>query len=733
MSGKSIFRRFLKVSMLASVVFLLYGHGDIKAEAAQRVNVDFGTGSWNVGDITVTAEERSGKTEISTDDTIKLTNFDDAKMTAQVTGAENFKVELKVENGETSLAARTTEGGYPDGTLLFQVVEKTGEPSQPSQPSQIENPIEIAVTIQQGQEYLDSQGDYLKVDNISVSAGGKVTVEKAQQHTISILPQFGISVSMEINGKAVQGSTENGWTNYIVAEENSYSLSISKSGNSAVTVIWNYQGDQGSDAVVSNGTVKILSAVLPDGQNGIGSINTQDQNGGHVEIKPGSTVTVELKPNYGYQFVSGSLNGQTITAGAEVSRFTFTMPDTNLHLSALFTQTPDQIDTNHSKIASAGLTNGANAVDSGNLKLTVRDLEGEEITSVENGINRLVGSADKVQMYLNMDLCNVVNKGTTAEFWENQLSELRGKVTVSLELPEELKRTESKFYAVREHMETNGTKSYEKIPVVYDSNTGKISFETDKFSTYAIVKENAIAYTVDNDPTNACNGKLSDNGNLAEQILTAEEIQNIRTSGESVAFSLTVKDVTADAGYLEEKKQIDLYKGNKSIALYFDIGLTKTIGSTPVQSVTETNGEITITLKLPIELINTDSQVARSYYIARYHNGEVKWIPCEYNATAGTISFKTDKFSVYALGYHDQAATSGNTGSNHESSSGGNFPGNNTAQVMTVDSAIGQTLDAVPKSGEGIGTYIAETVLLFGGIVLIYTGILLRKTEDDFK
>ena len=221
MSGKSIFRRFLKASALAVITFLLLGSKDMKAEAAQSGNADFGT---------------------------------------------------------------------------------------------IENSIEITVNINAGRQYLDrdSQGNYLKVDNIPVSADGNVTVEKAQQHTISILPQFGISVSTKINGTAMQGSPDDGWMNYIVTEQNVYDLTISQSGNSAVTVIWDYQGTQGADAVVSNGTVKILSAVLPDGQNGIGSINMQDENGGHVEIKPGSTVTVELKPEFGYHVVSGCLIGETV-------------------------------------------------------------------------------------------------------------------------------------------------------------------------------------------------------------------------------------------------------------------------------------------------------------------------------------------------------------------------------------------------------------------------------------
>lgn len=143
---------------------------------------------------------------------------------------------------------------------------------------------------------------------------------------------------MTINGKPVTGESSDGWMEYSIADADSYTIVVHKAGSSAYTVTWTYDSSLGDDALVTNGTVKIISAATEDQENGIGGVNEQNEKKGLVEIKPGSTVTVEIKPDYGYQFLAGRLNGQTITPQNTISQFTFIMPETNLHLSALFTK-----------------------------------------------------------------------------------------------------------------------------------------------------------------------------------------------------------------------------------------------------------------------------------------------------------------------------------------------------------------------------------------------------------
>ena len=371
------------------------------------------------------------------------------------------------------------------------------------------NPKTITVNVRSGLELLDTFGPYIKVDDYVVT-DNMVNVEKADIHKISILPQFGYSIEAKINGNKVDGVEEEGWQVYTVAEADIYDIEVSKEGSSIYTVTWAYDDTFGEDGKVSNGSVRIISAIMPDGSNGIENVNDQNDKGGLVAIKPDSMVTVEIKPDYGYQFVTGSLNGNTITAGYEVSTFTFIMPRTNLHLSALFTKTDDIINTDCSDVKSGSISNGENVVNSGNIRLEVKDLSENEVAVLEDDIKENVGN-DVVSAYLDMNLFSVVNKGNKTDVWENQLTELTDNLTVTLNLADDLKGKDGSFYIIREHMEADGSKSFAKIPVIYDKENGTISFDTDKFSTYALV--NSTDDNSRNDSDNIDN--IDNNGNDA--------------------------------------------------------------------------------------------------------------------------------------------------------------------------------------------------------------------------
>lgn len=371
------------------------------------------------------------------------------------------------------------------------------------------NPKTITVNVKSGMELLDTFGPYIKVDDYVV-ADNTVNVEKADTHKISILPQFGYSIEVKINGNKVDGVEEEGWQVYAVAEADIYDIEVSKAGSNVYTVTWAYDDTFGEDGKVANGSVRIISAIMSDGSNGIENVNDQNDKGGLVAIKPDSMVTVEIKPDYGYQFVAGSLNGNTITAGYEVSTFTFIMPRTNLHLCALFTKTNDIINTDSSDVKSGSISNGENVVDSGNIRLEVKDLSENEVAVLKDDIKENVGN-DVVSAYLDMNLFSVVNKGNKTDVWENQLTELTDNLTVTLNLADDLKGKDGSFYIIREHMETDGSKSFAKIPVIYDKENGTISFDTDKFSTYALV------YSTDDNSRNDSenNNNIDNNGNDA--------------------------------------------------------------------------------------------------------------------------------------------------------------------------------------------------------------------------
>ena len=479
-------------------------------ESPERTfSVDFGSGSWTVGDVTVTAGFK--ETQSITESTpITLTNFNADTMEVRLTGADNFSTTLNVKDGTTSLKQKANEGGIPDGVLTFSVVEKStsggGNQGGAGSGESEENTKEITVSITDDAKCLDTYRRYIRIDGKEITPGS-VRVKQADTHTISLLRNFGKAIIVTINNETVNGTEDEdgAWTTYTVNDAASYIIVVTDAGNSNVTVIWDYEGSLGDDAKVANGTVNIISAVTEDNKNGIDPRSHQDNLGGWMIIKPGSTVTVEIKPDYGYQFVAGALNGQTVTAGETVSQFTFTMPKTNLHLSALFTPKADKVSVNSSQITAGKIANGQNAIDSGNLQLAISDASESVVEDAEE-MKEKAGDA-KIQLYLTMGLSQVVNKGNESTAWENPLTDLKGNVSVTLSLPENLKNESGTFYVIREHKNSDGTTTYDRIRASHNKSDGTITFPTNKFSTYA------LAYDADTPDNGSTDGDSSDSGN----------------------------------------------------------------------------------------------------------------------------------------------------------------------------------------------------------------------------
>ena len=133
--------------------------------------------------------------------------------------------------------------------------------------------------------------------------------------------------------------------------------------------------------------------------------------------------------------------------------------------------------------------------------------------------------------------------------------------------------------------------------------------------------------------------------------LDAEKLSQI-ADGEEVILNLTVKDVT---GKTEEPQTYDKFK----IGQEFDINLTmsmledgEVIEGYPIE-VSETTSTISFKLKLNDALINTNKDYIRDYVVIRKHDGSTSILSTAYNKDDNSVSFSTNKFSYYAVGYMD--------------------------------------------------------------------------------
>lgn len=244
-----------------------------------------------------------------------------------------------------------------------------------------------------------------------------------------------------------------------------------------LTVTWAYDSTSfGADAYLEHGTAEVTAI------EGVSDLfaqfggNPGNAQGGNIAVPSGRKVTIKLVPDYGYQVAGLQLNGGVTLQpdDARTSTFTFVMGNSPVHLKGIFTKASDTVNTNSKQIESAGIANGANAVASGNLRLTVSDAESYDTTAAQ----ALVSGAQSAQA-VDLKLDQIVSKGNGTN-WENNITEFEKPVTLNLALDNYDANYD--YTVVRNH---NGTWT----ELVTTVERGTLSFETNQFSTYVIVKK----------------------------------------------------------------------------------------------------------------------------------------------------------------------------------------------------------------------------------------------------
>ena len=122
--------------------------------------------------------------------------------------------------------------------------------------------------------------------------------------------------------------------------------------------------------------------------------------------------------------------------------------------------------------------------------------------------------------------------------------------------------------------------------------------------------------------------------------------------------------------------------------MYLDVDMFKQIGTGNPVAVTQFNRLIKISLVVDDTLINTNSDVSRTYSVIRIHNGEADYIGCEFDAATKTLIFETDRLSTYAVVYKDTVIDTGDS------------TDDSTAQTTTP------TVNNVPNTGDTTNTVL---------------------------
>lgn len=607
----------------------------------------------------------------------KLENFDPDKMQIRVYSNDGFQTYLTVNQNETSLAEWEGEGGFPDSITL--VVEKKGSQGQPGQST--DNRIRLQL-----------DGDACTSFADMVSKNIQIYVSKDGDSSFSQLPGLDTNSTKEYVFEGDITSVKF----YVSCDETKYSLQFpGKSGDagkseqtaialnaagtqhiqidhSVRTITWAYDRQTyGEDAYLEHGKAQVVAVEGVDDLYNIPfASNPGDEKGGHIAVEAGKQVTVRLTPDYGYQLTGVTLNGGvTLAPQAEVFTFTFTMPDTNVHFKGIFKQTQDEINTSGTKVFSASVENGANAAPSGNLRLTVEDSDANTtnaLAQVENAV-----SAEAV----NLTLDQIVSKGDGTN-WENPVTQFGQPVKMNLKVVDY--DTAAGYAVVREH-DGNLT----NLPTSV-SEDGTLTFETNQFSTYFIVKtakkaDNGNAKTEKSSNTSSTTASSAagstDNAITAQSVSgegvpainiasAADQLLNLAKLSEdenkAVKAGNKTQFVLSASGMTPTKEEIALIQsvlGNNVIGQYLNLDLTLKISGRADRQITDLSAPMYIAITIPQNLVNHDSSIERTYRIVRIHDGVATLIDGNYDAATNQFTFATDGFSTYALVYEDVNTT----------------------------------------------------------------------------
>ena len=504
--------------------------------SVQNGAFQYSAGSMKIDEAGLTGNVSQAAVEAGTEITITLTPSKDCVLRSFMVNGQSIAVASMTTNGASYIYKTKVEntdlkfepsfeasGGNAPGpnpgtgnNICFRL---EGDGISPSDYATWKNNnIEIYIEIENTYKTLD---EWIRDKKISVDGAEYRVVDSVDTVKVYVLNSGSGKYMIQGAGSSQENAVT--WT-----EKGIHSIQVDKE---RITITWGYDSiTYGEDAYLEHGTARIIQIndAAPNTNDSYGN-NAGDNRGGNLVVQPGDKVTVELKPDYGYQLKGVSLNGISLAAAKDVSTFTFTMPNTQIHFKGIFEKAEDTVDTSAAKeVTFASISNGANAAGSGNLQLTVADSTGYDMTAAQQKVAGAV-SAQAVEL----DLNQIVAKGDGTN-WETKITEFTNPITLSLGINNYDANYD--YVVVRDH---NGTTTALPTKVI----NGKVTFETNQFSTYVIVKKEKTTAGTSTGGNSHEDSKGNDNNSsdaqpAATQAVT-QELDVVPKTGEGIATYIT--------------------------------------------------------------------------------------------------------------------------------------------------------------------------------------------------
>lgn len=254
---------------------------------------------------------------------------------------------------------------------------------------------------------------------------------------------------------------------------------------------------------------------------------------------------------------------------------------------------------------------------------------------------------------------------------------------------------------------------------------------------FVVKKDSGVFKNTTDSADNACGAILDGtNEELMNSLLTEEDMERYYV-GANIKVYLTVEDVTETVQDTYRKKA-ESVKGDTTIAKYFYMELGKEYRLCEFENynnstafvdwgmslINDMEEPVAITLKVPESLLNTDPTLTREYSMIRLHEGttlEATVIPCEYDSSDKTITFETDRFSIYALSYVDKVNSTTKEDTDTTSTTEETTE-NKEATIETTEASteIDEPKDASPTTGDNNNVKLWIVFTIMSGIALLH-------------
>ncbi len=237
------------------------------------------------------------------------------------------------------------------------------------------------------------------------------------------------------------------------------------------------------------------------------------------------------------------------------------------------------------------------------------------------------------------------------------------------EIAEERSYIPNNKTAVANIIKNNGLSVYNGYVGVFDSAARKILGATD------------VVIEADSETPSL---SVSDDDEIIDSVFTEEE----RASGLYLEVKITADTVEISALPADERKSIEeiVSESELEIVSVLDINIFKILGVDETQ-ITELKKPLTLTIKIPEAFRKSN----RSFYIIRVHDGKIDILK-DLDNDPDTVTFETDKFSVYTLAYENVSISTKNEETTTEIV---------TTETVTTENTTGN--DVTPSTGDNFG------------------------------